>query len=126
MAFFRAEPPVRGSLTAREAEEREGKRVRVAGLVAARRTVPTRAGRLMQFVTLEDETGLVECTLFPETYARHRGRVRGLGPYVVEGRLEEQYGAPTLNVEGIRRVPMPAAFSEGMRIRASGNGGGRW
>jgi DNA-directed DNA polymerase III PolC len=125
MLLFRGAAPLRGSVPAREAEERAGERVRVAGLVAARRTVPTRAGRLMQFVTLEDETGLVECTLFPETYARHRGRVRGLGPYVVEGRVEEQHGAPTLNVERIQRVPVPAAFSGRVRIRAPGNGGGR-
>ena len=84
-----------------------GKRVRVAGLVAARRTVPTKQGKQMLFVTLEDETGLLECTLFPPVYARHRGVVRDLGPYIAEGRIEEQYGAPTLNTERIARVPTP-------------------
>jgi len=124
MALFRSESPARESVPAREAETREGKRVRVAGLVAARRTVPTRTGRSMQFVTLEDETGLVECTLFPEAHARYRGRVRGLGPYVAEGRVEEQYGAPTLNVERICRVPVPASFSAEVRLRPGRNGEG--
>ena len=59
----------------------------------------------MEFVTLEYETGLVECTLFPDVYARHRGVVHSLGPYVAEGRVEEQYGAPTLNVSRIALVP---------------------
>jgi DNA polymerase III alpha subunit len=80
-------------------------------MVAARRTVSTQDGHSMQFVTLEDETGLIECTLFPEAYRRHRGRVRSLGPYLAEGRVEEQYGAPTVNVERMRRVPLPARFS---------------
>jgi len=65
----------------------------------------------MQFVTLEDETGMVECTLFPDTYRRYRGMVRTLGPYLAEGRIEEQYGAPTLNVERIRPIPAPASLA---------------
>jgi DNA polymerase III alpha subunit len=68
----------------------------------------------MQFLTLEDETGLVECTFFPDAYARHRGLVRDLGPYVVEGRVEEQHGAPGVCVERAMRLgarasdPIPA------------------
>jgi DNA polymerase III alpha subunit len=65
----------------------------------------------MQFLTLEDETGLVECTLFPETYARHRGRIRGLGPYLAEGRVETQYGAPTLTVERVRPLAGPPSLT---------------
>jgi DNA polymerase III alpha subunit len=113
MRAFRNEPPVRATTPLREAETRIGKRVRVAGLVAARRTVPTKQGTQMLFVTLEDETGLLECTLFPPVYARHRGVVRDLGPYVAEGRIEEQYGAPTLNTERIARVRTPAFNASG-------------
>jgi DNA polymerase III alpha subunit len=104
MAIFRQEGWFPGATSCKSAETRLGRRVRVAGIVAARRTVPTREGRPMQFVTLEDETGLVECTLFPDVYARHRGAVRTLGPYLAEGRIEEQYGAPTVNVARITRT----------------------
>jgi len=104
MDLIRGEPALRGAVSCRDAERSVGRRVRVAGVLAARRVVPTAAGRRMQFVTLEDETGLVECTLFPEVYARHRGLVREVGPYVVEGRIETQYGAPTLTVERLERV----------------------
>jgi DNA-directed DNA polymerase III PolC len=100
-----------GALSCRDAEARPRRRVRVAGVLAARRTVPTRNGTRMQFLTLEDETGLMECTLFPEAYARHRGRIRSLGPYLAEGRVEEQYGAPTLNVERIRPLAGPPSLS---------------
>jgi DNA polymerase III alpha subunit len=120
MRAFRNEPAARAAIPLREAELLVGKRVRVAGLVAARRAVPTKQGTQMLFVTLEDETGLLECTLFPPVYARHRGVVRDLGPYVAEGRIEEQYGAPTLNTERIARVPVPEALRRVSRADAAG------
>lgn len=112
MEVFRRDgivPPA--ALPCRDAEARQDRRVRVAGVLAARHTVPTRNGTRMQFLTLEDETGLVECTLFPETYARHRGRIRNLGPYLAEGRVEAQYGAPTLTVERMRPLAGPPSLT---------------
>ena len=105
MAIFREEGRFPRAVRCRTAETRVGRRLQVAGILAARRIVPTKEGRSMEFVTLEDETGLVECTLFPDVYARHRGVVHSLGPYLAEGRIEEQYGAPTLNVSRIALVP---------------------
>ena len=76
----------------------------------------------MEFVTLEDETGLVECTLFPDVHARYRGVVHSLGPYVAEGRIEEQYGAPTLNVSRIALVPTTTPQVSAMRSASAENG----
>ena len=44
----------------------------------------------MQFVTLEDEWGLIEATLFPGTCPPVAYLT--LGPYIVTGIVEEQYG----------------------------------
>jgi hypothetical protein len=55
----------------------------------------------MFFLTIEDEFDLVECTLFPAVFRRHMADVRGSGPFAVEGTIEDQYGARTVNV---RRV----------------------
>jgi error-prone DNA polymerase len=118
MQLFRREGGLAGAVSCRDAETRPGRRVQVAGVLAARRTVPTRTGRRMQFLTLEDETGLVECMLFPEVYERHRGLVRELGPYLAEGRVEEEYGAPTLTVDRILRIPPPAGLA-GVAARAA-------
>jgi DNA polymerase III alpha subunit len=116
MAVFREEGRFPRAVRCRAAERRVGKRLSVAGILAARRIVPTKEGRSMEFVTLEDETGLVECTLFPDVYARHRGVVHSLGPYVAEGRMEEQYGAPTLNVSRIALVPTITPRVEAVRV----------
>ena len=118
MTFLRASAPP-DTVSAAEAERRIGRRVRVAGLAAARRTAETRGGDLMQFVTLEDETGLVECTLFPAVYARHRGVVRNLGPYLAEGRVETQHGAPTINVHRLTRLPLPSSLAGPVREAAA-------
>lgn len=72
-----------------------GERVVVAGVVAAARMTNTEAGRPMQFITLEDETGLIDVTLFPGNAAPLPYLT--LGPYMATGLVEEQYDALTLN-----------------------------
>jgi DNA-directed DNA polymerase III PolC len=92
-----------GLAPAADMERRVGERVRVAGLVAAARRVETVRGDRMLFLTLDDGTGLVECTLFPEAYRRAMGRLSGLGPFVAEGRVESAHGAVTLTAERVER-----------------------
>jgi DNA-directed DNA polymerase III PolC len=67
-----------------------GKEVRAAGLVATARTTNTNAGQPMQFITLEDEHGLVDVTLFPGSCPLIPYLTAG--PYVATGIIEEQYG----------------------------------
>jgi error-prone DNA polymerase len=87
-----------------------GRRVRVAGMAAAGRTTRSGDGRLMGFVTLCDESGLCEVTLFPEAFARARRLMveGGLGPFVAEGRVEEHHGAVSLTTERIEVLGRPA------------------
>jgi len=99
-----------GLAPAADVERRVGERVRVAGLLAAARRVATTRGDTMLFLTLDDGTGLVECTLFPDAYRRAMGSLSGLGPFVAEGRIESTHGAVTLNAERVTRyVPAPRA-----------------
>ena len=71
-----------------------GRMVRVEGLVAAARRVHTKDGRLLQFITLEDEQGLTETTLFPDECPAVPYLT--MGPYTATGVVEEQYGVYTL------------------------------
>ena len=68
-----------------------GQPVKVAGLIAATRRLPTAAGP-MQFVTLEDESGLVEVVLFPGTYAALQDPVTAPGPFLITARVTEDHG----------------------------------
>ena len=91
-----------------EIERYAGKKISVAGLLSARRKTRTEGKReMMEFVTLEDERGLVECTLFPKTYERWGGRFRTVGPYLAEGKVEDRFGSCTLTVDRIRALDSP-------------------
>jgi DNA polymerase III alpha subunit len=105
LALLRPRAGALGCVPIAEALLARASRVRVAGLVAATRRTPTRSGQTMQFVTLEDETGLLEGTLFPGAYRRLGDRLSNLGPYVVEGDLEERWRAQSLNIRTLERLP---------------------
>ncbi|HEX5679547.1 MAG TPA: OB-fold nucleic acid binding domain-containing protein, partial [Desulfobacterales bacterium] len=78
---------------------RVGRRVRFAGWLITGKVVETKKGEPMEFLTFEDETGLVETTFFAEAYRRFchlRDRER---PYLLSGKVEEDWGAVTLTVD---------------------------
>ncbi|CAN5680571.1 hypothetical protein BH23CHL7_BH23CHL7_15370 [soil metagenome] len=63
-------------------------RVKIGGLVVTRQHPMTARGTV--FLALEDETGMVNVTLWPDTWARFRSTVRRHALLYVEGRLERQ------------------------------------
>jgi error-prone DNA polymerase len=67
------------------AERRPG-RVRIGGLVVTRQHPMTAKGTV--FLALEDETGMVNVTLWPDTWARLRGVVRRHALLLVDGDLQ--------------------------------------
>jgi DNA polymerase III subunit alpha len=62
--------------------------VRLVGLAGELRTFATRAGKVMASITLEDLTGRIECTLFPDTYESAKPLLEGDAPLIVSGRIE--------------------------------------
>jgi DNA polymerase III alpha subunit len=87
-------------VSSRELADHVGRVVRVAGVVATARHTETNDGRTMQFVTLEDEEGLIEVTLFPGTCPPVAHLM--LGPYLATGRVEEQYGVIGVTARSFR------------------------
>jgi DNA-directed DNA polymerase III PolC len=99
-------PPLLDNLIAsRDLPNHVGRLVHVTGLVATARHTPTADGRPMQFVTLEDEWGLIEVTLFPGTCPPVAYLT--LGPYVVHGVVEEQYDVLTVTAQRFEKPPNP-------------------
>jgi len=76
-------------------------RVRFLGWLITGKIVGTKKGEPMQFLSFEDETSLVECTLFPKVYEQHCHLLFRKGPLLLEGYLDEDFGARTLTVERI-------------------------
>jgi len=53
----------------------------------------------MQFLTFEDETGLVETVLFPQVYRRLAKLLDWNRPFLLRGSVALNYGAASLEVD---------------------------
>lgn len=78
------------------------KRVCFVGLLLTGKLVSTRTGEVMEFLTFEDETGLVETTFFPKVYRRYAHILASGKVYLLKGLVEEDYGARTMTVESVK------------------------
>ena len=58
-------------------------------------------GRPMEFVSFEDTTGIYDATFFPQTYARFCRKLTRQRPYLLKGKVEEEFGVATLTVEWV-------------------------
>ncbi len=82
-----------------------GKRIRMAGWLITGKKVRTKRGDPMEFLTFEDETGIVEATFFPEAFRRFCHIIDRGHPYILFGKVEENWGAVTLTVEKVSAIP---------------------
>ncbi|MCX6639633.1 MAG: DNA polymerase III subunit alpha [bacterium] len=81
-----------------------GKQVQVAGWLITGKIVPTKNKELMEFLTFEDLTGLIETVFFPQVYDRYCHMLNKSRPYILKGKVEEDFGAVTLTVDEVRWV----------------------
>jgi error-prone DNA polymerase len=90
IAFFRPQLAHRGILTSAEHwdERLAGRRAAVAGLVLVRQRPGTAKGVI--FLTLEDETGIVNVVVWPKVFARNRRVVMSAQFLEVYGRIERE------------------------------------
>jgi DNA polymerase III alpha subunit len=95
-------PHLNGSTDAdsRDLPARVGRTVTIAGLPEAMRTTRTQNGRTVAFLTMDDEFGLFEVTVFPGAARPCRLPTR-YGPTVITGGVETQYDAITLRATRI-------------------------
>lgn len=89
---------------AAEMERHIGRRVCVAGVMITGKTVITKQGDAMKFVTFEDETGLIESVFFPEVYGRFADALEYGRAFVLRGKVEEDFGVASFTVETVKRL----------------------
>ena len=58
----------------------------------------------MEFLTFEDETGLMETTFFPKAYHRFCSILDKTRPFILHGKVESDFGAHTLTVNRVETV----------------------
>ncbi|WP_319408963.1 DNA polymerase III subunit alpha [uncultured Desulfosarcina sp.] len=81
-----------------------GRRVRLAAWLVTGKVVHTRRGDPMEFLTFEDETGIVETTFFTEPYRRFCHMIDRNRPYLLAGKVEANWGAVTLTVDRVQAI----------------------
>ena len=100
-----------------------GRVVRVVGWYVTAKTVMTRRGEPMEFLSFEDTTALYETTFFPRTYARFCHMMTKVRPYLLTGRVDEDTGALSLNVSDVRFLDPRAQDADAMPAMAPHVGG---
>ncbi len=100
MALKRDELSMRGILRARDLyATRQGRRVRVAGMVITRQRPGTAKGFV--FLTLEDETGIANIIIRPDLFAQDRLTVIEEPFLIVDGILQNQEGVTSVRAEQV-------------------------
>jgi error-prone DNA polymerase len=106
-----------GAVTNASLNDRKPGRVRIGGLVVTRQHPMTAKGTV--FLALEDETGMVNVTLWPDAWARLRGVVRRHALLLVDGELQRE--SSVVNVIGMEvRSLVEIAASAGAPERPEG------
>ena len=85
----------------------------------------------MEFVSFEDTTAIYEATFFPQAYERFCNMLTTARPYLLGGRVNEDFGAFSLIVDEVGFLDRPTgrpvkpgttpAKRKGADIRASGH-----
>jgi DNA polymerase III subunit alpha len=96
MSVFQRRAQKLGVITAAEVGHFIDHRVKLAGWLTTTRRHTTAKKEPMRFITLEDLTDTVEVVMFPKTYRKWGHIVRSLGPYLVEGRVDNDHGHVTV------------------------------
>jgi error-prone DNA polymerase len=101
MALRRDELALRGVMRAVDLPHaRDGRRVRVAGMVITRQRPGTAKGFV--FLTLEDETGISNVIIRPDLFDRERTTVLRHPFLVVDGVLQQQDGVLSIRAERVQ------------------------
>jgi error-prone DNA polymerase len=110
MAYVRSEMHRRGVVPVSALNEiSDGEMVRVAGAVIVRQRPGTAKGFV--FITMEDETGMVQAIIRPDLYRKHRAFIVSTPVLMVEGPLQKQDGTISVKARRFEAVQADAAVA---------------
>jgi error-prone DNA polymerase len=109
MALHRGDLSLRGVMRASDLPNaRNGRRVRVAGMVITRQRPGTAKGFV--FLTLEDETGISNIIIRPDLFDRERMVVVRKPFLIVDGVLQHQDGVLSVRAERVEGIEGAASI----------------
>ncbi len=99
--------PVNGVIRPAEMINYVGKRVQMAGLLVTVKYVRTVKKEIMHFAAFLDDTGeFFDSTHFPDTLKKYP--FRGNGVYLLYGKIVEEFGFPSIEVDRMLKLPLKA------------------
>ena len=93
-----------GFLPLAEIPSHIGRTVHIRAWLSAQRRFRTRRGEWMCFLTLEDQSGMIEAVLFPRAWQRFGAELSGQAAYHLRGRVESRDGAIALHTDHLERL----------------------
>ncbi len=107
MELLRRKLSQRGVITAKDLRRTpDGSRVRVSGLTVIIHMPPTKSGKRVLFITIEDETGLVDIASFPDSQKGSAKAILTSEALTVDGRLQRKgKNGLAISVVADRHVP---------------------
>lgn len=94
----------RGDIYAGDMKKHIGKTVKMAGYFVTRKYVTTVNNKLMNFGTWLDRKGnYFDTTHFPKSLEAYP--FEGKGCYMIEGRIVEDFGFPSMEVDKMKKIP---------------------
>jgi DNA polymerase-3 subunit alpha len=87
-------------------ETKDGEAVRIGGIITDVKTIRTKRGELMAFLTTEDMAGSVESTVFSSVYESTANLLATDTPVLIEGRLQKEENGVKIIADKIVSVEM--------------------
>ena len=81
-----------------------GKSIYLMGLCITRKESITRSSQPMEFLTLEDETDIYECVLFPNAFKEFGDLLQWEKLFIIRGVVEESFGVYSIAIEKMASI----------------------
>jgi len=101
----------------KDAGIQDGQQVSIGGLIQELKTMMTKKGQMMCFVTLEDLYGRIEVVVFPKTYDDYRRYLKQDQPIIIKGRINyNEEGNTSIIASQIYPIGQPPGKSQNFRV----------
>ena len=90
---------------AKDIPEYFGQSIYLIGVYITRKESITKTSDPMEFLTLEDETDIYECILFPSVFKEFGDLLHWEKLFIVKGKVEVSFGVYNINIEKNSKPP---------------------
>ncbi|KAA3615417.1 MAG: DNA polymerase III subunit alpha [Calditrichaeota bacterium] len=104
LTFYKHRAQAQKVVPAKDLAQFVGKTVRTVGWFVTGKLVRTKDEQAMEFISFEDTTAIYETTFFPKVYEKYCHMLSHGQPYILTGKVEEDFGAVTLTVARLEKM----------------------